>query len=81
MTRKIPKLKEKGWPAPEAPSVEPKPIAQEPEPMFPEAANDATLEKLVRERAFAALKAKLVASYGAIPDEIKDEVQEMERSL
>lgn len=81
MTRKIPKLKEKGWPAPETPAVEPKPIAQEPEPMFPEAANDATLEKIVRERAFAALEAKLVSAYGAIPDEIKDEIAEMRRSL
>ena len=49
--------------------------------VFPEAANDAVLEKLVRERAFSALEAKLVSCYGSIPDEIKDEVDEMRRSI
>lgn len=81
MTRKIPKLREKHWTVEETVESPAPEIEQKPEPIFPEAMNDATLEKLVRVRAFEALKAKMVACYGSVPDEIRDEMQEMERSL
>lgn len=97
MTRKIPKLKEyrsdsvaareRGIPPIEESAglelpVEDRSTDEQPlKPAFSEAANDAVLEKLVRERAFAALEAKLVSCYGSIPDEIKDEVDEMRRSI
>lgn len=95
MTRKIPKLKEyrsehkrEATEEPiervELPVVEPESLTGRSvvkSLVFPESANDAVLEKLVRERAFAALEAKLVSCYGSIPDEIKDEVEELRRSI
>ncbi len=81
MTRKIPKLREKHWPVEETVESPALDIEQKPEPIFPAAANDAVLEKLVRERAVAALKAKMVSCYGDVPHELRDEMQELERSL